>query len=56
MNFEYNLPAALVEELLDVIYKYHDSMRLTTAIGCLELAKAELIDAHRVTEGDEDED
>jgi hypothetical protein len=56
MTFDQNLSSALIEEILDVIYKYHDSILLTTALGCLELAKAELIEDHRLTEGDEDED
>ena len=55
MNFEPNLAAGLVEDILDAVYKYHDSVTLVTAIGCLELAKTHLIEDHRLTEGDEDE-
>ena len=37
--------------LLDVIHKYHETMLLPTALGCLDLAKAQLIQEHM-----EDED
>jgi len=33
----------LVAELLKIIHKYDDTMYLSTAIGCLELVKQQLI-------------
>ena len=33
----------LVDELLETIHKYDDAMLLSTAIGCLELVKQQLI-------------
>jgi hypothetical protein len=33
----------LVDELLETIHKYDDVMFLSTAIGCLELVKQQLI-------------
>jgi len=33
----------LVDELLETIHKYDDTMYLSTAIGCLELVKQQLI-------------
>ena len=33
----------LVEELLQTIYRYSDTMLVATAVGCLELAKMQLI-------------
>ena len=33
----------LVDELLETIYKYDEVMYMTTAIGCLELVKQQLI-------------
>lgn len=33
----------LVDELLETIHKYNDTMFLSTAIGCLELVKQQLI-------------
>ena len=56
MNFEPNLAEALVEDILDAVYKYHDTITLITAVGCLELAKAELLEAQRAINEDEDED
>jgi len=56
MTYEQNLSSGLVQEILDLVFKYHDTMMLTTAIGCLELAKMELLEQHRILEEDEDED
>lgn len=56
MTYEQNLSAGLVQEILDLVFKYHDTMMLTTAIGCLELAKMELLEQHRIDEENEDED
>jgi hypothetical protein len=33
----------LVDELLAVIHKYDDTLYMSTAIGCLELVKQQLI-------------
>ena len=33
----------LVNELLEVIHKYDDTMYMSTAIGCLEIVKQQLI-------------
>jgi hypothetical protein len=33
----------LVDELLEVIYKYEETLYMSTVIGCLELVKQQLI-------------
>lgn len=33
----------LVEELLELIHKYDETLYMSTAIGCLELVKQQLI-------------
>ena len=33
----------LVDELLDLIHKYDESLYMSTVIGCLELVKQQLI-------------
>jgi hypothetical protein len=33
----------LVEELLEVIYKYEESLYMATVLGCLDLVKQQLI-------------
>lgn len=53
MNFEPNLAQGLVDELLDVIYKYSDSMMVVTAIGCLEVVKAQLLEDHMGAQDEE---
>jgi hypothetical protein len=48
------LADGLVNELLDVIHKYDETMYMATAIGVLELVKQQLI--HESMEMDDDED
>jgi hypothetical protein len=37
------LAGGLVDELLELIHKYDESLYMSTVIGCLELVKQELI-------------
>jgi len=37
------LADGLVDELLEVIHKYDETLYMATAIGCLELVKQQLI-------------
>ena len=47
------LAEGLVNELLELVYKYDETMVLPTVLGCLDLVKQQLILDH--TEGDYDE-
>lgn len=44
------IASALVAELMSVVNKYGESMLLTTAIGCVELVKRQLIEDIEDTE------
>jgi hypothetical protein len=44
----------LVDELLDLIHKYDESLYISTVIGCLELVKQQLI--NESMENDDDID
>lgn len=46
MNFHGQITQALVDELLAVVHKYNQTMLLPTALGCLDLVKAQLIQEH----------
>ena len=46
MNYSGNLTQALVDELLAVVHKYDETLLLPTALGCLDLAKQQLIQDH----------
>lgn len=46
MIYHGEITQALVDELLAVVHKYDQTMLLPTALGCLELAKAQLIQDH----------
>ena len=41
------MAAGLVEEILEVIHKYDESMYLPTVLGVLELVKMQLIEDHQ---------
>ena len=47
------LANGLVDELLEVIHKYDESMYMSTVIGVLELVKQQLITESLNTEDDE---
>jgi hypothetical protein len=53
MTYDYqgSLAQKLVDELLEVIHRYDEAMVLPTALGCLDLAKLQLLQDHM-----EDED
>ncbi len=53
MNYSGNLTQALVDELLAVVHKYDETLLLPTALGCLDLAKQQLIQDHMDEEDDE---
>ena len=47
------LSGGLVDELLEVVHRYDETLYMATVIGCLELVKQQLILDH--TEDDYDE-
>lgn len=47
MNYHGAITQALVDELLAVVHKYDQTMLLPTALGCLDLVKAQLIQEHQ---------
>ena len=53
MNYEASIARGLVEDLLNAIYKYEDSITVATAVGCLEIAKLQLLES-QMEEEDED--
>ena len=49
------LAGGLVNELLELIHKYDESLYMSTVIGCLELVKQELINENVQSEEEEEE-
>ena len=47
-----DLAGGLVDELLELIHKYDETMYMATVIGCLELVKQQLI--NNATEAEDD--
>ncbi len=54
MNYDAEIAQGLVDEILAVVYKYSESMLSATAIGCLEVAKMQLL-ADQINELEDDE-
>jgi hypothetical protein len=47
------LAEGLVNELLELIHKYDETMMLPTVLGCLDLVKQQLISEHMEDDYDE---
>jgi hypothetical protein len=47
-----NVAGGLVDELLELIHRYDESLYMSTVIGCLELVKQQLI--NDATENNDD--
>jgi hypothetical protein len=47
-----DLAGGLVDELLELIHKYDETMYMATVIGCLELVKQQLINDATEAEND----
>jgi hypothetical protein len=47
------LAQGMVDEILEVIYRYHESVPVVLALGVLEVVKQQLIQDHTETEEDE---
>jgi hypothetical protein len=47
------LAQGMTDEILEVIYRYHESVPLVLALGVLEVIKQQLIVEHTETEEDE---
>jgi hypothetical protein len=54
MRYDANIAQGLVDEVLDLLHKYDDSLLLPTVLGCLDMVKLQLIEDHMFEdEGDE---
>jgi hypothetical protein len=54
-DYQGSLSQKLVDELLEVVHRYDETMMLPTAVGCLEIAKAQLLLDHMEDDyGDDD--
>jgi hypothetical protein len=50
------LAGGMVQELLEVIYKYEDALILPTVLGILDIVKFQLIQDHMEEEDEDDDD
>jgi hypothetical protein len=54
MNYQGSIAQGLVDEVLEVIHKYDDTMILPTVLGCLDIVKEQLILDHTPEEGEDE--
>lgn len=55
MKYDADIAQGLVDEIITVVYKYSESMLTSTAIGCLEIAKMQIL-TDQVDEMEDDDD
>ena len=53
MSYTGNLTQGMVDEILAVIHKYDETVMLATALGCLDIVKAQLLQEHMDDDDDE---
>ena len=55
MTYDYqeSLTQRLVDEILELVHKYDETVMLATALGCLDIAKAQLLQDHMEDEDDD---
>ena len=54
MNYESELANGLVQEILRTVYKFSESITVAAAVGCLEIAKLQLIESQMREDDDEE--
>jgi hypothetical protein len=55
MSYDASIAQGLVDEVLDLLHKYDDSLLLPTVLGCLDLIKLQLIEDHMCDDEDDEE-
>jgi hypothetical protein len=54
MKYDAEIAQGLIDEILSVVYEYSESMLTATAVGCLEVAKMQIL-ADQINEIEDDE-
>jgi len=52
MNYSGDIYQGLVDEILEVVYKYEETMYVPSVIGCLEIVKQQIL-ANQMEDDDE---
>lgn len=55
MKYDADIAQGLVDEIIAVVYKYNESMLVSTAVGCIEIAKMQIL-ADQVDEVEDEDD
>lgn len=55
MKYDGEIAQGLVDEIVALVYKYSESMLTATAIGCLEIAKLQILEDQVQKLEDEDD-
>jgi hypothetical protein len=55
MKYDADITQGLVDEIIKVVYKYSESILTATAVGCLEVAKMQIL-MDQVNEMEDEDD
>ena len=55
MKYDADIAQGLVDEIIAVVYKYSESMLTATAVGCMEVAKMQIL-MDQVNEMEDEDD
>jgi|LauGreDrversion4_2_1035121.scaffolds.fasta_scaffold125266_3 hypothetical protein len=54
MTYDANIAQGLVDEVLELLHKYDESVLLPTVLGCLDIVKMQLLQDQMSDEDDEE--
>lgn len=53
MKYDADIAQGIVDEVLELLHKYDESVLLPTVIGCLDIVKTQLLQEHMEEDDDE---
>jgi hypothetical protein len=53
MKYDADIAQGIVDEVIELLHKYDESVLLPTVLGCLDIVKAQLLQEHMEENDDE---
>ena len=53
MKYDADIAQGIVDEVIELLHKYDESVLLPTVLGCLDIVKAQLLQEHMEEDDDE---
>jgi hypothetical protein len=54
MKYDADIAQGIVDEVLELLHKYDESVLLPTVLGCLDIVKMQLLQEHTEEEDDDE--